>query len=267
MDKCVGTQSSTAAATGVQPAPPSIPSQPATTAILLLNISPPLLQTIRMGQCPAPPEPSAHPQPTADPPVKSGQCPAPLDRLDEPTPTASQPAAPLDRPVPMDHRSTLTDQHVKQTGQIFRTAGRKIKCPMCNLYLNKKNLRKHKLRRHFCQSISEKDITAKDHLRSQCIDPYNGLYAVAKSYKATAVPVHVMKKRSGSTHEMACDEDRCEAIADFGRRSGLPDSQCPHLQSVDLCFTRAKRVDLKPSVLEELVSSKLIGKDMGGQVP
>ncbi|XP_028429117.1 uncharacterized protein LOC114552482 isoform X2 [Perca flavescens] len=288
MDKCVGTQSSTAAATGVQSAPPGIPSQPATTAILLLNITPPLLQTIRMGQCPAPPEPSAQPQPTADPPVKSGRCPAPpepsaqlqptadppvksgqcttpLDRLAEPTPTASQPAAPLDRPVPMDHPSTLTDQHVKQTGQIFRTAGRKIKCPMCNLYLNKKNLRKHKLRRHFCQSISEKDITAKDHLRSQCIDSYNGLYAVAKSYKATAVPVHVMKKRSGSTHEMACDEDRCEAIADFGRRSGLPNSQCPHLQSVDFCFTRAKRVDLEPSVLEELVSSKLIGKEMGAK--
>ncbi|XP_078102004.1 uncharacterized protein LOC144515229 isoform X2 [Sander vitreus] len=265
MDKCVGTQSSTAAARGVQSAPPGIPSQPATTAILLLNITPPLPQTIRMGQCPAPPEPSAQPQPTADPPVKSGQCPAPLDCLVEPAPTASQPAAPLDRPVPMDHPSTLTDHHVKQTGQIFRTAGRKIKCPMCNLYLNKKNLRKHKFRRHFCQSISEKDITAKDHLRSQCIDPYNGLYAVAKSYKATAVPVHVMKKRSGSTHKMACDEDRCEAIADFGRRSGLPDSQCLHLQSVDFCFTRAKRVDLKPSVLEELVSSKLIGKDMGAK--
>lgn len=45
----------------------------------------------------------------------------------------------------------------------------------------------------------------------------------------------------------------------------MPDSQCPHLQSVDFCFTRAHREDLKPGVLEELVSNKWIGKDMGAK--
>lgn len=265
MDKCVETGRSATAATGGQSAaPPGAPAQPATTfgqcAILLLNLNPPSQQTIMMGQCPAPPQPPAQPKSTAD------QHPASPDCLVEPTTTAGQPAAPPDPPAqlptPVVHPSALTDNPVKQTGQIFRTVRKKIKCPMCNLYLHKKNLRKHKLRKHL---ISEKDITAKDHLRNQCIDSHNGVYAVAKSYKATAVPVHVIKKRSGSTRKMMCEEDRCEVISDFRRRSGLPDSQCPHLRSVDFCFTRASRDDLKPGVLEELIANKWIGKDMGAK--
>ncbi|XP_044058674.1 uncharacterized protein LOC122879066 [Siniperca chuatsi] len=278
MDKCV--ESSTAAATGVQSAaPPGTCAQPVITvgqrAVLLLNLAPPFQQTIMMGQCtatsPAQPKSRAdqHPAPL-DPPVKpkctSGQSPASPDRLVEPTTTAGLPAAPPDPPVqpttPVVHPPTLTEGPVNQTGQMFRTVQRKIKCPMCNLYLNKKNLRKHKLRKHL---ISEKDITAKDHLRSQCVDSHNGVYAVAKSYKATAIPVHVIKKKSGSTHKMVCEEDRCEVISDFQRRSGMPNSQCPHLRSVDFCFTRASREDLKPGVLEELVDNKWIGKDMGAK--
>ncbi|XP_074496307.1 uncharacterized protein LOC141770552 isoform X2 [Sebastes fasciatus] len=275
MDKCAGTQSSTAATTAGK------------SAFLLLKITPPFQQIIKMGQSPAPLKPPAQPESTADPPVEpkftssqspalpessaqpkstaepkctSSQCPASPDSLVEPTTTADQPAASPDPPVPVDHPSTLTDKPVQQTSVV-----RKVKCPMCNLCLNKKNLRKHKLRRHFCQSMSEKDITTKDHLRSQCIDSDNGMYAVAKSYKATAVPVHVIKERSGSANKLVCEEDRCEAISDFRRRSGLPASQCPHQRSVDFCFTRARREDLKPSVLEELVSSKWIGKDMGAR--
>ncbi|XP_070826810.1 uncharacterized protein [Chaetodon trifascialis] len=279
MDKCLEAQKPTAAATGSQSAaPPGAPAQPAATfgqcAILLLNLTPATQQTITMGQCPTPPEPPAQPRSTADrhpaspdPSVKtkrtSGQCPASPNRPIEPTATAAAPPDPPGQLTPPAlHPSTLTDNPIKQAGQIFRTVRKKIKCPMCNLYLHKKNLRKHKLRKHL---ISEKDITAKDHLRNQCIDPHNGVYAVAKSYKATAVPVHVIKKRSGSVHKMVCEEDRCEVISDFRRRSGLPDSQCPHLRSVDFCFTRASRDDLKPAVLEELIANKWIGKDMGAK--
>ncbi|XP_033487830.1 uncharacterized protein LOC117260069 isoform X3 [Epinephelus lanceolatus] len=275
MEKCLEMQRSTttAAATGVQSAaPPCTPVQLATTVgqgtFLLLNVTAPFQQTIMMGQSPAPSEPPAQLKSTANPLVEkcaSNQCLAAPDCLIEPTITEGHPAAPSDLSVSLDHPSTLTDNPVKETRKIFRTVVRKIKCPMCSLYLNKKNLRKHKLRKHFCQSISEKDITAKDHLRSQCIDSYNGVYAVAKSYKATAVPVHVIKKRSDSTHKMVCGEERCEAVSDFRRKSGLPSRQCPHLQSVDFCFTRARREDLKPCVLKELVSSKWIGKDMGAK--
>ncbi|XP_053176913.1 uncharacterized protein LOC128360498 [Scomber japonicus] len=228
MDKCVVTQSSTAAAadTGVpSAAPPAAPAQLATTAgqgaIILLNLTPPVQKTVTTEQCLASPEPPVKIKCTLDP----------APQVQSKTPTA----------------------------QIFKTAGRKIKCPMCSLYLNKKNLSKHKLRKHL---ISEVDITAKDHLRSQCIDSHNGVYAVAKSYKATAVPVHVIKKKSGSTNKMLCGEDRCEVIAGFRQRSGLTNSQCPHLRSVDFCYTHAEIQDLKSGLLEQLAANKWIGKDM-----
>uniref|UniRef100_A0A4W5RR66 C2H2-type domain-containing protein n=1 Tax=Hucho hucho TaxID=62062 RepID=A0A4W5RR66_9TELE len=44
---------------------------------------------------------------------------------------------------------------------------RKIKCCNCSLWLNKKNLRKHQLRKH---TSAEKDITAHSNLKSQCLD-------------------------------------------------------------------------------------------------
>ncbi|XP_067451432.1 uncharacterized protein [Thunnus thynnus] len=260
MDKCVATQSSTAATAVQSVVPPGAPARPAATvgqgAILLLNLATPVQQTVTIEQCSAPPDCLVKTKSTLD------QGPAPPHSPVEPT-TVGQPAAPHIQPItPAVHPGALTDNPVKPTAQLFRTAGRKIKCPMCNLYLNKKNLRKHKLRKHL---ISEIDITAKDHLRSQCIDSQNGVYAVAKSYKATAVPVHVIKKKSGSTHKMLCGEDRCEVIADFRRRSGLTNSQCPHLRSVDFCFTHANIEELKPGVLEQLVASKWIGKDMGAK--
>lgn len=292
MDKCVQLQSSTTATKCSQSvAPRGTPSRSTTTfgqsAILLLNLTSPFQQIITMGQCPAPPWPSAQPKSTADqrpaspdPPVKpkskedqhpaspaspvepkstADQHPASPDCLVEPTNTSDHPAVPPGPPAqpttPVVYPSTCSANTVQQTGQVQR----KIKCSMCNLYLHKKNLRKHKLRKHL---ISEKDITAKEHLISQCIDSHNGVYAVAKSYKNTAIPVHVIKNRSGSVHKVMCDEDRCKVISDYQRRSGLPYSQCPHLRSVDFCFTHANREDLKPDVLEELVASSLILKDM-----
>lgn len=227
MDKCVVTQSSTAAADTKVPsaAPPAAPAPLAITAgqgaIILLNLTPPVQKTVTTEQCSVSPEPPVKIKCTLDP----------APQVQPKTPTA----------------------------QIFKTAGRKIKCPMCSLYLNKKNLSKHKLRKHL---ISEVDITAKDHLRSQCIDSHNGVYAVAKSYKATAVPVHVIKKKSGSTNKMLCGEDRCEVIAGFRQRSGLTNSQCPHLRSVDFCYTHAEIEDLKSGLLEQLAANKWIGKDM-----
>lgn len=61
----------------------------------------------------------------------------------------------------------------------------------------------------------EKDITAKDHLRSQCIDPNNGVYAVSESNKNIAIPVPVIKKRSGGTHKTLCEEERSGVASEW----------------------------------------------------
>lgn len=270
MNKCVETQSSSAAAARRQSAaPPVTPAQPAPTVgpctILLLNLTPTVQQAVTNAQRPAPCGPAVKQNSTADQQPAPHLNPTPPDHPAELTTTTCQAAAPtpsVQPAVSAAHSSALANSALEPAGQMFRTARRKIKCPTCNLYLNKKNLKKHNLRKHL---ISEKDITAKDHLRSQCIDSHNGVYAVAKSYKTTATPIHVIKKRSGSVHKMVCEEGRCGVVADFRRRSSLPNSQCPHLRSVDFCFTRAGKEDLKPNVLEELVANKWIGKDMAAK--
>ncbi|XP_076581814.1 uncharacterized protein LOC143317609 [Chaetodon auriga] len=72
-----------------------------------------------------------------------------------------------------------------------------IKCPNCGLWLYKKNLRRHILKKH---TSTINDITAAGHLRSQCIDKENGVFAVAKSFRGTCFPIHAIKKTWGNTH-------------------------------------------------------------------
>ncbi|XP_070973576.1 uncharacterized protein [Oncorhynchus clarkii lewisi] len=54
---------------------------------------------------------------------------------------------------------------------------RKIKCCNCSLWLNKKNLRKHQLRKH---TSAEKGITAHSNLKAQCLDQDNWVFAEDK---------------------------------------------------------------------------------------
>lgn len=168
-------------------------------------------------------------------------------------------AVPVQPAAPVVYSSSYPENTVQQVLQISGQVKQKVKCSICNLYLHKKNLSKHRLRKHL---ISDTDITAKDHLRSQCIDSHNGVYAVSKYYKTTAVPVHVIKKRSAGVNKMMCEEDRCEVIFQFQKEGALPYSQCPHLRSVDFCINHARQEDLDPSLLEELVANNLIGKEM-----
>lgn len=181
----------------------------------------------------------------------------------EPTSVSDQPTMALAVPVhpvaPVVYSSSFPANTVQQALQISGQVKQKMKCSICNLYLHKKNLSKHKLRKHL---ISDTDITVKDHLRSQCIDSHNGVYAVSKLYKTTAVPVHVIKNRSAGVDKMLCLEDRCEVIFQFRKKGGLPYSQCPHLRSVDFCISHARQEDMDPSVLEELVANNLIAKEM-----
>lgn len=68
------------------------------------------------------------------------------------------------------------------------------KCPNCGLLLYKQNLRRHILRKH---SSTINDITADNHLKSQCIDDKNGVFAVAKSFQGTCFPIDAIKKTWG----------------------------------------------------------------------
>lgn len=206
-------------------------------------------------------DPPVHLKATADPPPASAALPVQPNPTVGQHPTATycfvQPTGVSAAPVL--YSSSYPANAVHQTLQISGPVKQKIKCSICNQYLHKKNLSKHKLRKHL---ISDTDITARDHLRSQCVDSHNGVYAVSKYYKTTAVPVHVVKKRSAEVNKMLCEEDRCEVIFQFQKEGGLPYSQCPHLRSVDFCANLARQEDLEPHLLEELVANSLIGKEM-----
>lgn len=167
-------------------------------------------------------------------------------------------AVPVQPAAPVGYFPSYPANTVQQALQISGRVKQKIKCSICNIYLHKKNLSKHKLRKHF---ISDAGITAKHHLRSLCIDSHHGVYAVSKDYK-TAAPVHVIKKRSAELYEMLCKEYRCEVVFQYQKEQGLPYCQCPHLRSVDFCISHARQEDLEPSLLEELVANNLIGKEM-----
>ncbi|XP_038830914.1 uncharacterized protein LOC120029717 [Salvelinus namaycush] len=62
---------------------------------------------------------------------------------------------------------------------------RKIKCCNCSLWLNKKKLRKHQLRKH---TSPEKGITAHSNLKSQCLDQDNWVFAEDKHIHPVSPP-------------------------------------------------------------------------------
>lgn len=88
------------------------------------------------------------------------------------------------------------------------------KCPMCNVLMNKRNIRKHFERKHPNQQLS--DISSKCHLRSKCID---------------VIPLHIQNK--------TWDENR-HGNMDLPWRTGKRSYRRVHSRSVTYCTNSAK---------------------------
>ncbi len=132
------------------------------------------------------------------------------------------------------------------------------KCPKCNLTFYKKNLKRHIERRHTAKMM---DISSSSHLKSECIDPQNGLYAVHKSIHGASTPLHVQIKIWGEQHHVSCELGECQANMELAWRSGLQSYQCVHLRSVSYCKTFLTSPSLREDSLKEMVKSKWFGKD------
>uniref|UniRef100_A0A673YC31 Uncharacterized LOC115201467 n=1 Tax=Salmo trutta TaxID=8032 RepID=A0A673YC31_SALTR len=79
---------------------------------------------------------------------------------------------------------------------------RKIKCCNCSLWLIKKNLRKHQLRKH---TSAEKGITAHSNLKSRCLDQDNWVFADDKhSYPVS--PPSVLIQEMLTKQEMILEQ-------------------------------------------------------------
>ena len=95
-----------------------------------------------------------------------------------PAPTSPSPLPPKSpvRPPSQSKRATVT-------------------CCHCGLTLKRRNFRLHLRRKH---TPVREDITAAHHLRAPCLDPSNGVFAVAKPFTALpCLPIHVKKKTWG----------------------------------------------------------------------
>ena len=132
------------------------------------------------------------------------------------------------------------------------------KCPICHLQLNKKNFKKHIQRKH---TQKQKDITANYHLKSQCLDPINGIYAVVKIHCGASIPLHVQFKVWGENQHVSCESVECQRNMEFAWRSGLTSYQCVHLKSLPYCTSHASHPVLTEEKLTEMVNSKWFGED------
>ncbi|XP_051945069.1 uncharacterized protein LOC127617185 isoform X1 [Xyrauchen texanus] len=128
----------------------------------------------------------------------------------------------------------------------------KRRCPICNTLMNRHNLQTHIDRRHTEQQI--KDINAKFHLTSQCIDKSNGIFTVLKVSKGHSIPLHVQYKTWGDNHRVVCESNECQVNMEVAQ-SSLLSYQCKHIRSVTYCMSSAGQVTLEEEILTEMVKT------------
>ncbi|XP_052435978.1 uncharacterized protein LOC127975954 [Carassius gibelio] len=183
--------------------------------------------------------------------------------LTTPSPTTAVLTTPAVRGKPSPTTAVLTTPSpttaVPTTPAVFsgRVCVRPVirkRCPVCNILINKRNLKKHIDRKHTEEPIQ--DINATSHLESQCIDRTNGIFTVLKVTKGHSVPLHIQVKTWGEHHKVICESHECQVSMEVAQRSGLSSYQCKHIRSVNYCASSAEPVSLKEEILSEMVKAK-----------
>ncbi|RXN23752.1 hypothetical protein ROHU_022580 [Labeo rohita] len=106
------------------------------------------------------------------------------------------------------------------------------------------------------------DITSQNHLKSQCVDYTNGVYAVAKSFSAPSTPIHVIKKTWGLEQRTTCELDACRINTEFAERSNIRSYECHHLRSLAYCPPAERDIPLlTEQALQTMVDDHWIGED------
>ncbi|XP_076836329.1 uncharacterized protein LOC143481978 [Brachyhypopomus gauderio] len=174
-------------------------------------------------------------------------------------PPASATAKEIPTDLHVDPSKQLMFLPSKNTQPILKSQSirNKIQCPHCNISLYSQNFKKHLKRKH---GTMVKDITADTCLRSQCIDPERGIFAVTKTFHGPPVPIHVAQKLWGSDLQNACEVDECNVNIEVAVRSGCKTFRCCHQRSLDYCCLQETMENLKDEILTEMVSAKWFGE-------
>lgn len=132
-------------------------------------------------------------------------------------------------------------------------------CPHCGLLLNRRNVRLHILRRH---TPIKTDISALNHLKSQCVDYRNGVYAVAKAFSAPNTPIQIIRKTWGSEQRTICELDICRINTEFAERSNIRSYEYHHFRSLAYCPPAERDISLLTEQgLQTMVDDRWFGKD------
>lgn len=135
----------------------------------------------------------------------------------------------------------------------------KRQCSNCGKYVNRKWM-KHHIKTH-----EKKQITAARHNFSVRIDPNQGIYCSAKSIKGRFIPVHLIKKTSGTSPYLFCEELTCIEKKQTAERGGNISFECEHIRSAEFAVP-GTRVELNTDVLNCLVESGFISENRATQI-
>ncbi|XP_052007900.1 uncharacterized protein LOC127661315 [Xyrauchen texanus] len=213
--------------------------------------------------------------PTLSPALSVAACPTPcppatvVTKAPVSTPLSSDPGSFVPFPPPQIQRKrviSLVSNSLTSDPGSFAPPPPKIQkktntvmCPHCGLLLNRRNVRLHILRRH---TPIETDISALNHLKSQCVDYRNGVYAVAKAFSAPNTPIHIIRKTWGSEQRTTCELDICRINTEFAERSNIRSYECHHLRSLAYCPPAGREISLLTEQgLQTMVDDRWFGKD------
>ncbi|KAG7239571.1 hypothetical protein INR49_028722 [Caranx melampygus] len=132
------------------------------------------------------------------------------------------------------------------------------KCPICKLVLNKKNVKRHIERMHTDRPRVSK---VKSHLRSDCIDPENGVCTAHKSASSSSSLVHVQSEECRENQHVSCGSTECQDNMQSASSSGLEENECNRLKSIKYFTSYASCSELQEPTLTEMVNRKWFGED------
>ncbi|XP_058504276.1 uncharacterized protein LOC131471639 [Solea solea] len=168
---------------------------------------------------------------------------------------ASTPAA-MVIPVSTVTMAAPAADHRKKTWLVAR---KKTTCCFCCKPILRKNLKTHIERQHKEKSS---DITANHHLNSVCVDGKRGIFAVSRSFKATAHYIHAQKCTWGSHHHVSCQLETCNRAYDNALPSGLLEFDCVHVRSLAFSpVTTTPAVSLDDGVLTDMLENKWLSQN------
>ena len=135
----------------------------------------------------------------------------------------------------------------------------RIDCSVCGKSISKKWFKYHMV------VHERKDISTDRHHFTVRIDSERGVFLSDKTLQGRYIPIHLIKKTSGTKHLFICEDLHCIDQKNIALRGGNTSFECAHMRSVPFAVP-GKVLDLNINVLENLVASGFISDSRSKQM-